>query len=377
MTQVLKDVPATATFVAGMELASDNIGVSYDPLGNQLVSATDPIDFGTIPAFSALRLWTPFDSQCFYVHNKSDQAGLGPPTVLVLDAVSTEAENLGGGVSLVSAEGCDDPLSGQGRTLTQAERTVAPGEVLRARLELDIRRSPGEGPLSFTITVGGTFVPLALGADLRPTAMEVSQGIQNLANDMPLVEDRRTIVRVYVDNSALPTFDTDVSNVRARLYATRGGANISGSPINAMNHPITVKADGGDRRNLDDSFWFYLPSGWRSGTVELRAVIDYNDTINESNESNNEITETVTFNDDIDDEIKELLNDPDSYERDSMYARRALSEARSDGTKYYTRLDVRFRARNAFGGMARGYGLVDLSENAEGHCRITSTTIED
>ena len=96
MTQVLKDVPATATFVAGMELASDNIGVSYDPLGNQLVSATDPIDFGTIPAFSDLRLWAPFDSQCFYVHNKSDQAGLGPPTVLVLDAVSTEAENLGG-----------------------------------------------------------------------------------------------------------------------------------------------------------------------------------------------------------------------------------------------------------------------------------------
>ena len=141
----------------------------------------------------------------------------------------------------------------------------------------------------------GSFSAIDLGPDLRPNAMEVSQGIQNLDNEMPLVEDRRTIVRVYVENAGLIPFATDVSNVRARLYATRGGANVSGSPINAKNHPITVQADGGDRRNLDDSFWFYLPSGWRSGTVTLRAVIDYNDTVDESNEGNNEITETVTF----------------------------------------------------------------------------------
>ena len=57
-----------------------------------------------------------------------------------------------------------------------------------------------------------------------------------------------------------------------------------------------MKADGGDRRNLDNSFWFYLPSGWRSGTLELRAEIDYLDTISESNETNNNIIEAVTFN---------------------------------------------------------------------------------
>ena len=78
---------------------------------------------------------------------------------------------------------------------------------------------------------------------------------------------------------------------------------------------------------------------------------------------------------DIDDGIKELLNDPDSYKRDSMHASPALSEVRSDGTKYYTRLNVQFRARNVFGGMTQDYGLVGLFENGEGHCSIASTTL--
>ena len=297
VTQALKNVPATATFVAGVELASDNIAATYDSLGNDPISASKPLGFGTIPNFGDLRLWSPFNSKCIYIHNRSDQANLGPPTTLVVNVVSTEAENLGGGLGLVKAEKCGDPAHPGETPLTQRERTVAPGETLRARVQLDLTRSPGEGLFNFVITVGGTFVPLTLGVDLRPTAMEVSQGIQNLANDMPLVEDRRTIVRVYVDNAALIAFDLDVSSVRARLYASRGGSNLSGSPINAMNNPITVKADGGDRRELDDSFWFYIPSGWRSGTVEFRAEIDYLETVGESNETNNETSTTVTFHD--------------------------------------------------------------------------------
>ena len=141
-----------------------------------------------------------------------------------------------------------------------------------------------------------TVIPAQIGPDLNPTAIEVSQGMQNLDNDMPLVEDRRTIVRVYVRNSSF-IFNADQSNVRARLYGTRGGVSLSSSPIGASNNPITVHADGGDRRDLDDSFWFYLPSSWRSGTVTLRAEIDYLDAISESFENNNEISETVTFHD--------------------------------------------------------------------------------
>lgn len=134
------------------------------------------------------------------------------------------------------------------------------------------------------------------GRDIRVTDIEVSQGIQNLANEMPLVEDRRTIVRVYVDNASFSlAMDTDISGVRARLHASSGGSTLSSSPLYAMNNPITVKADGGDRRNLDDSFWFYLPSHWRTGTVTFRAEVNYDDSLDEFDKSDNEQSVTVTF----------------------------------------------------------------------------------
>ena len=127
--------------------------------------------------------------------------------------------------------------------------------------------------------------------DLVATDIEVSQGIQNLDNDMPLVEDRRTIVRVYVRNDA----GRAVNGVRARLHGTRGGLPISGSPQEANNNPIRVEADGGDRRNLDDSFWFYLDSDWRQGTVTFRAEVNYDDGVLELDKSDNEIIVTRSF----------------------------------------------------------------------------------
>ena len=137
--------------------------------------------------------------------------------------------------------------------------------------------------------------------DLKVTDVEVSQGIQNLDNDMPLIEDRRTIVRVYVKNILEPFLgDGDVEGVTARLYGTRGGA-ISGSPLepdnNTTNHEITVHLDGGDRLDLDDSFWFYLPTDWRSGVVKLEAEVISPDDACEANQANNDKIVTVSFRD--------------------------------------------------------------------------------
>ncbi|RME42185.1 MAG: hypothetical protein D6791_18330 [Chloroflexi bacterium] len=129
--------------------------------------------------------------------------------------------------------------------------------------------------------------------DIEVTAVEVSQGIQNLDNDMPLVADRNTIVRVYVQE----TTGRDIGGVSARLYGERGGSSLSDSPIEAENNPITVRADGGDRLNLDDSFWFVLPDSWLSGDVTLRAEVNYDDAVKEADKSDNEMEVDVTFHD--------------------------------------------------------------------------------
>jgi hypothetical protein len=103
--------------------------------------------------------------------------------------------------------------------------------------------------------------------DLRITAMEVTQGIQNLANDMPLVAGRRTTVRVYVDVIG-EEFWEQVDGV---LEARRNG--ISQGMILADNGPIIAHDDGGNRLNVDDTLNFDLPAGWTSGEVELRALV--------------------------------------------------------------------------------------------------------
>ncbi len=131
--------------------------------------------------------------------------------------------------------------------------------------------------------------------DITITNIEVSQGIQNLDNDMPLVKDRRTVVRAYVRDLT----GKNGSGIRARLYGTRNGQALPSSPLSprntTSNHAITVHPDGGDRLDLDDSFWFTLPGDWRSGTVTLRAVVNYNLKAPEGNLANNEKSTTVSF----------------------------------------------------------------------------------
>ena len=64
-----------------------------------------------------------------------------------------------------------------------------------------------------------------VAVDLTIGALEITQGIQNLANDVPLVEDKSTFVRAY------PEVDiADTPNVGAVLHGLRGGVTLPGSP---------------------------------------------------------------------------------------------------------------------------------------------------
>lgn len=133
----------------------------------------------------------------------------------------------------------------------------------------------------------------AITRDLAADALEVTQAIQNLANGAPLVANRGTYVRAYARQLTGP----GARNVEARLYGTRGGSPLPGSPLAPLNgaRPLNTGA-GYNRANLDDGWLFLLPSTWRSaGTITLRLVVDPQQIYSDSNRANNELSRTVTF----------------------------------------------------------------------------------
>jgi hypothetical protein len=129
----------------------------------------------------------------------------------------------------------------------------------------------------------------AIATDLTVTALEATQVIQNLANGVPLVQDKETWVRAYV-NSA----DLDVDDVSGLLYGTRGGAPLAGSPL-ASEFAITGKTSGGVRDELHDALLFRLPATWRNGAVQLRAEVNPGHSVAEDDYSNNERIQNVSF----------------------------------------------------------------------------------
>ena len=105
--------------------------------------------------------------------------------------------------------------------------------------------------------------------DLVATGIEVTQGMQNLANEMPLVAGRLTAARVYVRTQ---NPDVPAANVKGALAAFRGGQYEG--VVYPENGPIFAVPDGGVRTNVDDSLYFYLPYGWTTeGGITLRAFV--------------------------------------------------------------------------------------------------------
>ena len=128
------------------------------------------------------------------------------------------------------------------------------------------------------------------GSDLSVTALEVTQGIQNLANDVPLVEGKTTWVRVYARSTPAN------QQADALLYGTRGGVALPGSPLKPAGGKITARTTGGDRAILTDSFYFFLPAAWRQGNVTLRAEIKPEGSIIDPVLTNNTMSITSSFN---------------------------------------------------------------------------------
>jgi hypothetical protein len=110
----------------------------------------------------------------------------------------------------------------------------------------------------------------AIMRDFVLDAFEVTQAIQNTANQAPLVAGKTTYVRAYGRQLSGPS----TPNVEARLYGTRGGNPLPGSPLAPVN-PVRALATGGsfDRARLADGWYFQLPESWISaGATSIRAA---------------------------------------------------------------------------------------------------------
>jgi hypothetical protein len=133
----------------------------------------------------------------------------------------------------------------------------------------------------------------ALVRDLSADSFEVTQGIQNLANDVPLVADKTTYVRAYATELSGPAaLDAD-----AYLYGTVNNAPLPGSPLHSINGRRSIAVGVSyDRAQLNSGWLFQLPASWtQAGNVTLRLVVDPLQTYSDPNRANNELSHTVTF----------------------------------------------------------------------------------
>jgi len=127
--------------------------------------------------------------------------------------------------------------------------------------------------------------------NIQVVALEITQGMQNLQNDMPLVEGRRTYLRAYVWSNL------NIGGVSAKLFAERNGSSLGFILAEPINSQKKINGNfGGDRTKLEDSFLFKIPKEWRSGTVKFKVVVDSENIIAEEEDiSDNFIEKTVTF----------------------------------------------------------------------------------
>ncbi|MCB0037549.1 MAG: tandem-95 repeat protein, partial [Anaerolineales bacterium] len=148
-----------------------------------------------------------------------------------------------------------------------------------------------------------TVQEVSSGADLRIVNVEYTQAIQNDSNSVPLIAERPLLVRIEV---GLGADGQPLDGVTAELHAYRNGQPLPGSPLRPLNAPITAQPNPDDTSSTD-LLHFHLPTAWLVDTVQLYIELDPDNTITESDESNNRFPandfETLTFNQTADLEI--------------------------------------------------------------------------
>jgi hypothetical protein len=119
--------------------------------------------------------------------------------------------------------------------------------------------------------------------DLAITNIEMTQSVQTLTNNVPLVAQRHALVRVY----AQTVEGTSPPNVVVTLEGIRNGVSLG--LLTANPRPIPANPSQAD---LASTVNFVLPPAWRTGAVTLIARIE----ISDANPGNNVRQHVATFN---------------------------------------------------------------------------------
>lgn len=116
---------------------------------------------------------------------------------------------------------------------------------------------------------------------LEISHIEITQAIQDQTNSLPLISNKLTFVRVYINCTY------DCSNVSGMLRAYDGLVELPGSPLQPVNRSISATSGNwvDQRSDLRKTLNFTLPLGWTIGTKTITAQI-----------GSKELSQIVTFN---------------------------------------------------------------------------------
>jgi hypothetical protein len=129
---------------------------------------------------------------------------------------------------------------------------------------------------------------------LRATSIEITQGVQGTSNQVPLIQGRRTFVRLHARSDGT----SGVNGVDAWLNVFDQNANTFLGTLRPKNRDgrIFVRMNP-NRTSLDDSFYFELPLDWtRRERLTFTGVVNPTNVILENDYANNAIqTGAYTF----------------------------------------------------------------------------------
>jgi len=134
----------------------------------------------------------------------------------------------------------------------------------------------------------------AVQPDFSWLGLEVTQGIQNIASGVPIVQGKPTLVRGYARSSL-----ANYPNVRAQLTAVRTstGVALPGSPMRSTVASMTLTTDttitDARRRNLNSTYNWEIPAAWLANDVTLTATVNFDGAVAEAATSNNNFVRAV------------------------------------------------------------------------------------
>jgi hypothetical protein len=165
-------------------------------------------------------------------------------------------------------------LSAHGLPLTVAPQSSS---IFNARYA---PAAPGSHAANWSVASNDFFQPsvaLALkgtavsSLDLAADRLEITQGIQDTDNTLPLLLGKRTIVRTFVASTIRGTANTSntIRRVDGLLHVLKNGSEIPGSPLTSQNGPIAV-VPSPDRKVAEATLNFTVPESLLNGTESDR-----------------------------------------------------------------------------------------------------------